>query len=88
MARFIHVYNAVLLVLLVITVEMMTSAKAGMCTELLPFTPKFCDGDNYVSDDCWERCRVRYYSLIKATCDYMVTFPGPNKSVCKCWYNC
>lgn len=71
------------------TVERITLAKAGTCTELLAFPPKFCDGDRYVSDDCWGACRDRYpYVLIKANCGYILTFPGANKSACKCWYIC
>ncbi|MFS7902000.1 hypothetical protein Hanom_Chr01g00006171 [Helianthus anomalus] len=84
----IHVYNVVLFTLLIITVQMLASANAE-CTTLLAFSPKFCDGDTYVSDDCWGACRDRFtVDLVKANCDYMSTFPGQNKSVCKCWYLC
>ena len=67
---------------------MITSVKGDVCTDLISFTPKWCDGDITVSDDCWDACRRRYEFLAKATCDYLPSFPGPNKSVCKCFYNC
>ena len=67
---------------------MITSVMGDVCTDLISFTPKWCDGDITVSDDCWDACRRRHEFLAKATCWYFPSFPGPNKSVCKCFYNC
>ncbi|GJX94057.1 hypothetical protein Tco_0348643 [Tanacetum coccineum] len=75
-------YNAVLVITLMITVGTIPSVKGDMCKDYIPFDPMWCDGDNFVSNDCWVACRKKYQFLIKATCGYFPTFPGSNKSAC------
>ncbi|GJU54722.1 hypothetical protein Tco_1228436 [Tanacetum coccineum] len=83
----IAVYNMVFVIALMFTVGMITSVKGDVCTDFIPFPPKWCDGDDFVSDDCWDACRRKYEFLVKATCGYFPTFPGrfanPNSS----WVN-
>ncbi|GKC35721.1 hypothetical protein Tco_1048105 [Tanacetum coccineum] len=83
----IAVYNMVFVIALMFTVGMITLVKGDVCTDFIPFPPKWCDGDDFVSDDCWDACRRKYEFLAKATCGYFPTFPGrfanPNSS----WVN-
>ncbi|CAH1429587.1 unnamed protein product [Lactuca virosa] len=83
----IVVFNMVLLVVLVLSVEMMTptmSRKA--CSELIPMQPNWCDGPR-VSVDCWDACGERHNPYIAAECFHEGLLPG-NINVCKCYWEC
>ncbi|KAL4569403.1 hypothetical protein LXL04_025039 [Taraxacum kok-saghyz] len=56
-------------------VEVITPTMGGICRDLIPFTPSWCDGEK-VSEDCWNACRNRYGSNFEATCFHETLFPG------------
>lgn len=65
---------------------MIPTISDGVCTELLAFKTKWCDGED-VSEDCWDACRYRHGASIAAECFYETLLPG-NGSACKCYWSC
>ncbi|KAI3526727.1 hypothetical protein L1887_05989 [Cichorium endivia] len=80
------VFNVVLLVALVLSVEIMTPTMGDPCTDLIPIKPTWCHGED-VSEDCWDACRKRHGSPVAAECFYETLLPG-NGSTCKCYWPC
>ncbi|KAI3526725.1 hypothetical protein L1887_05987 [Cichorium endivia] len=87
MARFtsMMVFNAVLLVVLVLSVNM-TTTMGKACSDLIPIKPIWChDGD--VSEDCWDACRTKHGETVAARCFLEPLLPG-NERGCKCFWPC
>ncbi|KAL4588152.1 hypothetical protein LXL04_001032 [Taraxacum kok-saghyz] len=65
------------------SVEMMTSTMGSKpCTDLIPFKPRACDGEE-VSQDCWDACRSKHGPSVAAGCVYEPLLPGLDRACTK-----